>query len=99
MMTKKKTTQRNMNRRCSPRPTMDPEKAKRMAFTNAWRVRRHRLPLTEPEYDQMIATTPKFDWAGLRERIQATGAGEDDTLVRLCREREAEAAAAAKEVR
>jgi hypothetical protein len=99
MATIKTTTKRNANQRCSARPAMNPAKVERMAFTNAQRLRRHQRRLTGPEYNQLIATLPRFDWAGLREKLQAGGAGEDDPIVRLCREREAEAAAAAKAVR
>jgi hypothetical protein len=63
----------------------------------------HRLrdaqQLTEREYDEMMANAPKFGWAGLRERVMAHGAGEDDELVKTCREHEAIDAGATKGVK
>jgi hypothetical protein len=79
----------------SPQETKD----EAMAFHNACRAERGQSPLSEREYDEMMANVPKFDWAGLRERLLASGSTEDDELIQLCREHEAIDAGATKGVK
>jgi hypothetical protein len=73
--------------------------AEKLAEHNEWRATHGHPPHTEREYFEFLANAPKFDWAGLREQLQAGGSGEDDELVKTCREHEAIDAGATKGVK